>query len=189
MAVVVQRRAAILAAAKICFTRTGFPATTIQDIAAEADISQGLLYRYFAGKRELIVALIEEYVAFVHAEVQRAPDLQAALQALFAETNEGAAGYGALLVQIMAEALRLPEVAEVVITADDAVVSALAAHVERAQQLDQAASQLPTAAVAEVAIALADGLALRAALKPERADDDALERVVTLLFDRLLAPS
>ncbi len=50
----------IIGAALIQFSKKGLFATRIQDIAAEAGISQGLLYRYFPSKNEIYVALVED---------------------------------------------------------------------------------------------------------------------------------
>ena len=47
---VMDRRARILDAAERCFVRSGFHRTTMQDVAAEAGMSPGNLYRYFASK-------------------------------------------------------------------------------------------------------------------------------------------
>src|SRR5262249_37491188 len=43
--------------------RRGYDATTLRDIAAEADVSVGLLYRYFPSKQAVIIALYEELSA------------------------------------------------------------------------------------------------------------------------------
>jgi AcrR family transcriptional regulator len=49
----------IIIAALNQFSRKGLSATRIQDIATEAGISQGLLYRYYKSKNEIYVDLIE----------------------------------------------------------------------------------------------------------------------------------
>lgn len=54
------KRQEILAAAMACFARHGFHRTTMADIAAEAGISDGLAYRYFAGKDEIIRAVVDQ---------------------------------------------------------------------------------------------------------------------------------
>lgn len=54
------RREAILSAARLVFARNGLAATRIGDIAAEAGISQGLLYHYFPNKEALFTAIVEE---------------------------------------------------------------------------------------------------------------------------------
>ncbi len=43
--------------------KRGYEATTLRDIAKEADVSVGLLYRYFPGKQAIVLALYEELSA------------------------------------------------------------------------------------------------------------------------------
>jgi AcrR family transcriptional regulator len=56
------RRAQILTAARSCFASAGFNATTVDDIAAEAGVSVGLLYRIFDAKTAIVEAIILEQV-------------------------------------------------------------------------------------------------------------------------------
>jgi TetR/AcrR family transcriptional regulator, repressor for uid operon len=56
------RREQILSAARTCFANAGFKSTTVDDIAAEAGVSVGLLYRIFASKTAIIEAIILEQV-------------------------------------------------------------------------------------------------------------------------------
>ena len=56
-----EQRANILDAALQVFARKGL-AATMDDVAAEASISHGLAYRYFASKEALIHALVEQVV-------------------------------------------------------------------------------------------------------------------------------
>lgn len=58
-----QRQAAILAAAARVFARKGLAATKIADIAAEAGMSVGLIYRYFTGKDQAFALLAEHATA------------------------------------------------------------------------------------------------------------------------------
>lgn len=63
-------RDAILAAALELFSQRGFEGTSMRDIAAEAGITQGAIYKHFAGKEallEAICALMEQADA-EHAE-------------------------------------------------------------------------------------------------------------------------
>ncbi|HEX2293915.1 MAG TPA: TetR/AcrR family transcriptional regulator [Actinomycetota bacterium] len=50
----------MLAASLHLFAERGFHGTSMRDIAREADITEGLIYHYFAGKRDLFRAIIEE---------------------------------------------------------------------------------------------------------------------------------
>ena len=54
------RRQAILDAARDCFFRDGFEATTISQIAEEVELSTGTLYLYFKNKEEIYVSILEE---------------------------------------------------------------------------------------------------------------------------------
>jgi AcrR family transcriptional regulator len=51
------------------FTTTGYEATTMRDIAATAECSLGLAYRYFASKEEFVLALYarleQEFAAYI----------------------------------------------------------------------------------------------------------------------------
>jgi len=52
---------AILDAAKAIFADKGFEATSIADIARAAEISDGLVYRYFRNKRELLFEVLRKF--------------------------------------------------------------------------------------------------------------------------------
>ena len=54
-----ERRAQILDAATRAFARTGFAATSLDTIAAEAGVSHVILYRHFASKNDLYRAVLD----------------------------------------------------------------------------------------------------------------------------------
>ncbi|HEX2286190.1 MAG TPA: helix-turn-helix domain-containing protein [Mycobacterium sp.] len=58
-----ERREQILDAATRAFARTGFAATSLDDIAAEAGVSHVILYRHFASKAELYRAVLDRACA------------------------------------------------------------------------------------------------------------------------------
>ncbi len=55
-----ERRAQILDAARACFSRSGFHGASMQEICAEAKMSPGGLYRYFASKDAIIEAIARD---------------------------------------------------------------------------------------------------------------------------------
>ncbi len=59
------RRDQILSAARRCFLRNGFHATSMQDLFAEAGLSSGAVYGYFPSKDDVIIAIAEENVRHV----------------------------------------------------------------------------------------------------------------------------
>ncbi len=55
------RREQIIAAGLACFARSGYHATTMADVAAQAGVSKGTPYLYFESKEALFLALHEEW--------------------------------------------------------------------------------------------------------------------------------
>lgn len=60
-----ERRAGIMEAAARLFRRQGIAATTMDEIAAEAELSKGTLYLYFANKDELFLAVASQKIRLV----------------------------------------------------------------------------------------------------------------------------
>lgn len=56
------RHEQILAAALAVFTRLGYDRATVPDVAREAGVAVGTIYNYYPGKRDLLVAITNEYV-------------------------------------------------------------------------------------------------------------------------------
>lgn len=65
-------REQILAAAAALIAERGFEATTVEEIAARADVAKGTLYYHFASKEEIAVALARADLAQVAADVEAA---------------------------------------------------------------------------------------------------------------------
>jgi len=69
-----EQRAKILEAALTVFARKGMEAT-IAEVAAAADVSYGLVYRYFASKEALLVELVEKVLSDSLRELERALEM------------------------------------------------------------------------------------------------------------------
>lgn len=86
-----ERQAQILEAAWRCFYREGVQATTMEHIIEESGLSASAMYRYFAGKEDIIVAAIttslEGLAALLEGTLRSAENLDpaTALQRLTAE--------------------------------------------------------------------------------------------------------
>jgi len=59
----------ILAAGLHVFSRKGYKATRVEDIARQANVTTGAIYHHFGGKSELFVALVEKSEARVNQHV------------------------------------------------------------------------------------------------------------------------
>jgi AcrR family transcriptional regulator len=64
-----QRREHILIAATSAFARTGFAATGLDDIAAEAGITRVVLYRHFDSKTDLYQAVLDRFCGVLSTHV------------------------------------------------------------------------------------------------------------------------
>src|SRR5260370_35406354 len=64
------RRTQILDAAVRCFARTGYYATTIEDVVRETGLSRGALYLYFPSKEALYLAISERWNCGMEAAIK-----------------------------------------------------------------------------------------------------------------------
>ncbi len=64
-----ERVAAIMAAAVEVFAEKGYEAATMTEIAARADTAIGSMYRFFASKEALALALLHQYQLHIDAEL------------------------------------------------------------------------------------------------------------------------
>jgi AcrR family transcriptional regulator len=111
------RRRQVLDAARRCFARAGFHNTSMQDVFAESGLSAGAVYGYFAGKDDLVAAIVEEVLAEVVTalevvtESDPLPPLHAVAARLLHALDGGAHGgeLARLAVQVWAEAGRNEE--------------------------------------------------------------------------------
>lgn len=65
-----RRRAAILDAARAGFARDGVQATTMDDIAKEADVSRTTLFNYFSGKGEILEHLTADMLEGFYVRIE-----------------------------------------------------------------------------------------------------------------------
>jgi AcrR family transcriptional regulator len=116
------RRDQIVSAARACVVRHGFHAASMGQIAAEAHMSVGQIYRYFPSKEAIVHAIVERIVARrLEWMVDRDRDID--FPARFANrrhanASEEERSERVLLLEITAEATRNPAVADIVREAD-----------------------------------------------------------------------
>lgn len=121
------QRERILNAAQQCFVEHGFHSASMANIADTAEMSAGLIYRYFESKNEIIVAIIEQQLELLQAELAQLDD-SVDLSSRFADGccrgETGIPGLSpALILEMSAEATRDPTIAAA-LASFDAVVRA-----------------------------------------------------------------
>jgi TetR/AcrR family transcriptional repressor of uid operon len=164
------RHGRILDAAERCFARAGFHRTTMQDVAAEAGMSPGNLYRYFRSKDAIVVGLAErdraqmgeDFSALVGAEDFIATFAQMARKHFEDEPRERAI----LCLEIWAEATRNETFAALSQAFDNDVTTRMTELFRQAQEQGAIAASVDPEALAIVVATLADGLFVRRAIVP-----------------------
>ena len=68
-----ERRARVMRAALRLAERGGYDAVQMRDVASEADVALGTIYRYFSSKDQLLVAANVEWIGDLEAQVTRRP--------------------------------------------------------------------------------------------------------------------
>jgi AcrR family transcriptional regulator len=166
------RRRQILDAARRCFARNGFRATSMQDVLAEADVSAGGLYRYFAGKEDLVSAIAADTVTEITSafRLQRAAhplppfdevvgDMLERLQRVDEQHD-----IARLAVQVWGEAVRTPALAARLGEHMAGARALIAQLVERYRAEGRLAGPGSAEAVARVVTGIAMGFMLQRAV-------------------------
>ncbi|MDP4096113.1 TetR/AcrR family transcriptional regulator [Paenibacillus sp. P96] len=116
----IRKRADILAAARHLFLMEGFNQSSVDAVAAQANVSKRTVYDYFGDKRALLLAVVEETGQAIMTSIEQAvedklqevSDLEQALIAFCEQimtSTIGSADYAALLRLVTMEAEHLPD--------------------------------------------------------------------------------
>ena len=190
------RRRQILDAARRCFVRNGFHATSMQDVLAEANLSAGAVYRYFRGKDEIIAAIAGEAVAEVAGALDSAfdtsdpPPLDEVLGAAFLAIQrvDAEQGVAKLALQVWGEAVRSPALAEILQGEIRRVRGSLTRLVRVYQARGLMAADAPAEQAAQVLVGLLPGFVFQHALLGDVDPAAFRAGLRTLLTTRLDSP-
>jgi len=165
------RRDQILSAARRCFLRNGFHATSMQDLFAESGLSSGAVYQYFASKDDMIVAIAEEnlrdVITMIHEVATSQPGrpvgavLADILDILRAKDAQG--GLAGLALLTWSEALRNPELASRFADLVAQIRADLTALARTHQSTGNLPPHVPPEALAAVFISIVPGYILQLA--------------------------
>lgn len=192
-----ERHVRILDAAERVFARAGFHAATMNDIAVEAGMSPGNLYRYFSSKDAIIAGISERDRMEIAADFAQLDPSKGGLldqleelgrQHMVRKPREKAI----IALQIWAEASRTPEMAQICAGFDEVVEQGLGAAVEAAKASGELPSNLDQARFLQALFMMADGFFCRRAVDPDfdaAAGADALFAAMRGLAQTMLLPS
>ena len=184
-----QRVEEIVAAATACFLEKGFHKTSVQDIAARAGLSMGLLYRYFPGKEAIIEAAAMTAGREAREQIERfaqADDLLAGFRQLARALLDVAAipGYQALLAEVHAESFRSPTLRRLEQEDVAAMQRAMADALMQQQRAGRLLVTVDASALATALLAAIEGLAALAGLQSAPTDRQS-RRAIDALADLL----
>lgn len=177
-----QTRGELIAAAERLFTRDGFHATSVADVAAEAGYTTGAVYSNFASKEDLFFAIYERRAdaAVRHAEqtfAELAP--VAALESLSVDTATRRGrddGWLAVFLEFWAHVVRNPELRGRFAEIHQRVMQPIA------DVVDDLTGGRDGAAVTAAMNVMQIGLALERLTRPGVVDDELAPRVVRLVL-------
>lgn len=181
----------ILDAAQQCFIRHGFHAASMASIAAAANMSAGLIYRYFDSKNAIILAIIERQLAIMHDEISALRsdlNLASLFGELFASWQRGSARgmRPALYLELSAASTRDPQIAQAVRKFDHVRLTESCAWLKQVAKAN--GMDLTDAEVRQSEFALRcfiDGLALHA-VRESDLDPAFVAESLKVLLPRLL---
>jgi AcrR family transcriptional regulator len=184
------QRDRILCAALKCFIEHGFHAASMASIADTAQMSAGLMYRYFENKNAIVLGIIERQLEEKRAIIRQlhsSSDIATGLLTAFERwcAADPDVMNPALFLEMSAEATRNPPLAEALRSFDAGMRLELQAWLGRDRELG--GMELPTECAATRALSLQcfiDGLVLRSVRDPN-VDRDQLRAAVHEQIDRL----
>ncbi len=167
------RRTQILDAAIICFAKRGFHQTSMHDVSAEAGISVGLIYRYFANKEAVIAAMADKHKQEIQELLERArqaPSLFESLEIIFTAhcCENSPKVLSAFVVDLYAEASRNPPIADLVRDVLETAMEGVTDLIARSPEANAAATHgLQPHELAELIFAVARGMLMLDVLQPQ----------------------
>ncbi|MCU4178822.1 TetR/AcrR family transcriptional regulator [Bosea sp. BH3] len=166
-----ERHIRILDAAERVFAHAGFHAATMQDVAAEAGMSPGNLYRYFSSKDAIIAGMAERDRSLIAADFGSLhPGNGALLDQLEALARKHLIDppreKAVIALQIWAEAARNPEMASMCADIDGTVMQGLAAAIAVAKANGELPARLDDNRFLLAVSMMADGYFCRRGMDP-----------------------
>ena len=166
------RRRQILDAARRCFVRNGFHATSMQDVLSEANLSAGAVYRYFRSKDDIIAAIAIDALAEVTSafedvfDTDTPPPVEEVLGRILTTIQrlDNTQDLAKVAIQVWGEVLRSPTLAERFAEAIGSVRLILTRLVEAYQERGLITREVPADHIAPGLIGLVHGLMVQQAL-------------------------
>ncbi len=164
----------ILSAVRTLLAQNGYAGTTISQVAAEADVSRGLLHYYFKNKEEMLVRVIQadmeasvKLMAALFAQSESASTLAKSLIASLRGILENDPDFFKLFFEAWAVARQNPMVDSMLKTLYGQFREAIHDGLENAAARGIIAPGIPLSGLAVLLTGIIDGLGLQLVTEPE----------------------
>ena len=175
------RQDEIITAARRCFRASGFHGASMSQIASEAKLSVGQIYRYFSNKDAIIEEMIRRIIDYRIAEMEgktqtdRMPQILAWRQTLSEDDD-------ALMLEMSAEATRNPLVAAMLVEADARMFANACEHLKK--QCPHLSDERIRCCVEIIAVMMEGSIYRR--LTPQKVSAEELEKIYREILNMLL---
>ncbi|MGH2610645.1 MAG: TetR/AcrR family transcriptional regulator [Tepidiformaceae bacterium] len=191
-----ERRRHILAAASRVFSKRGVQAATMTEVANEAGISPGLIYRYFPSKEELLACAMTESAQELEARWMEPPvdhpdplgEFMELSAATFGALNDPVEQQHTVLhIEQLLHAVRDGDRAALIDARDnlDGIVDKIHVRLAAAKKAGQIDPSVDTVALAEVAVDFYWGTRLRKMIKPDEGIDRSWRQFTEMINSAL----
>ena len=187
-----ERRRQILEAASHVFSKRGIQAATMGEVATEAGISPGLIYRYFPSKEDLIVCAMSESSQDLEKRWMEPPvdhpdplaeffELSAHAWAMV--NHPGEQQHTVLHIEQLLNAVRDgdPDALRDARETLDGIVEKIQVRLDAAKRLGQVDASVDTLALARVAVDFYWGTRVRKMLNPDLDITPAVDTFTTMM--------
>ncbi|WP_421504581.1 TetR/AcrR family transcriptional regulator [Erwinia rhapontici] len=174
------RQDEIIIAARRCFRQHGFHAASMAQLATEAQLSVGQIYRYFTNKDAIIQEIVKRIIdSRVQEMLATSSNIHLARMLAWREAQDE--DDEALMVEVAAEATRNPRVAQMIADADERMFSHACQKVAR---LHPEFSAERVRASVEILAVMVEGTSYRR-LTPQKASPERLYTLYQHINDLL----
>lgn len=185
-----EKRKEILAAAERCFANKGFHGTTIAQICAEARISPGHLYHYFASKEAIIGAITATGLEYTTSRLEEITEGGNAIAVLISEFERlrdlHTQSRPGVLLDILAEAGRTPSIGKNLQDTSREMRRLLAEFLRQGQARGQIDADLDIEVAAAVLISMIDSFKTLSIRYPGL-DPDRTTKVIETMITRFMS--
>ncbi len=183
----------LLDAAAIVFARKGFHGATLAEVAATAGFSKGAVYSNFKSKDDLFVELLDDRTNRQFAVVtevlesgshERAEQFPR-IREIFQSDMFWGEDFTTLWLEFVLYARRNPQAKEKLAASVQRSRAQVQELIEHEYAIIGASPSYPTSALAEISLALFNGLGIDRLVNPTGVTDEMLDTTLSFLYDSM----